>query len=175
MNAQITLAARPMGMVKKTDFNFQTTDMPMMADGQVLVQTIYISLDPAMRGWMNDTKSYIKPVQIGEVFRAGTAGKVIASDSPDFEIGSYVTGGWGVQQYAAVDPKTLIKVDVSISPLSTYLATLGMPGMTAYFGILDTGMPKAGETVVVSGAAGAVGSVVGQIAKIKGDTRAIVI
>ena len=168
MNAQITLAARPMGMVKKTDFNFQTTDMPMMADGQVLVQTMYISLDPAMRGWMNDSRSYIKPVQIGEVFRAGTAGKVIASDSPDFEIGSYVTGGWGVQQYAAVDPKTLIKVDVSISPLSTYLATLGMPGMTAYFGILDTGMPKAGETVVVSGAAGAVGSVVGQIAKIKG-------
>ena len=168
MNQQVTLAARPFGMVKKSDFNFETSPIPSIGGGEVLIKTIYISLDPAMRGWMNDSKSYIKPVAIGEVFRAGTAGIIIESQHAGFQAGDYVTGGWGVQQYATSNTKDLIKVSTAIAPLSTYLATLGMPGMTAYFGILDTGQPKAGETVVVSGAAGAVGSVVGQISKIKG-------
>ena len=168
MNHQVKLAARPVGMVQKTDFSFETAEMPTAKDGQVLIETIYVSLDPAMRGWMNDSRSYIKPVQIGDVFRAGTAGKVIESHHPDFQVNDYVTGGWGVQQFGVANGKDLIKVDTKIAPLSTYMATLGMPGMTAYFGILNTGQPKAGETVVVSGAAGAVGSVVGQIAKIKG-------
>jgi NADPH-dependent curcumin reductase len=167
-NRQIKLAARPVGEPKASDFQLDTTDVPSLESGQVLVKTQYISLDPAMRGWMNEGKSYIRPVQIGEVFRAGTAGQVIASDDPHFTVGDYVTGGWGVQEYAWAKPKELIKIDTRFVPQEEYLATLGMPGMTAYFGFLDTGLPKAGETVVVSGAAGAVGSVVGQIAKIKG-------
>ncbi len=168
MNQQVKLAARPVGMVQKTDFSFETADQPTARDGEVLIETIYVSLDPAMRGWMNDSRSYIKPVQIGEVFRAGTAGRVVASQHPGFQVGDHVTGSWGVQQFAVSNGKDLIKVDTQVAPLATYLATLGMPGMTAYFGLLNTGQPQPGETVVVSGAAGAVGSVVGQIAKIKG-------
>jgi NADPH-dependent curcumin reductase CurA len=121
-----------------------------------------------MRGWMNEAKSYIRPVAIGEIMRAGTGGKVIASKNPKFKEGDIVTGGLGVQEYAVSDGKGIIKVDTRLIPLTTYMGTLGMPGMTAYFGLLDIGKPQAGQTVVVSGAAGAVGSVVGQIAKIKG-------
>ena len=129
-----------------------------------------------MRGWMNEGRSYIKPIALGDVFRAGVAGQVVESQNPAFAVGDYVTGSLGVQQYAVVgagatdprSPEYLVKVDPRIVPLEAYLATLGMPGMTAYFGLLDTGQPKPGETVVVSGAAGAVGSVVGQIAKLKG-------
>jgi NADPH-dependent curcumin reductase len=168
MNKQITLAARPVGNPLPSDFSLEETPIPVPQEGEVLVKTLYLSLDPAMRGWMNDVRSYIKPVQIGEVFRAGTAGVVVESHSPDFKAGDYVTGGWGVQQYGVCLPNTLVKVDTKLAPLPVYLGVLGMPGMTAYFGILDTGQPKAGETVVVSGAAGAVGGVVGQIAKLMG-------
>ena len=121
-----------------------------------------------MRGWMNDVKSYIPPVQIGEVMRAGSAGQVIESKHPGFKKGDYVSGWGGVQQYIVDDGKGFYKVDPSLVPLECYIGTLGMPGMTAYFGILEVGKIKAGDTVLVSGAAGAVGSVVGQIAKIKG-------
>jgi NADPH-dependent curcumin reductase len=167
-NKQIVLASRPFGEVQLENFRLETTEVPTINDGEVLVKTKYISLDPAMRGWMNDAKSYIKPIAIDEVFRAGTAGVVVESKSGSFKAGDEVTGGWGVQEYASVPEAGLVKVDTQFVPLSNYLATLGMPGMTAYFGLLDTGQPKEGETVLVSAASGAVGSVVGQIAKIKG-------
>ncbi len=167
-NTQVKLASRPVGNPQPDNFTIETNEVPALTDGQLLIKTNYISLDPAMRGWMNEGKSYIRPVQIGEVFRAGAAGEVIQSTHPDYAVGDHVTGNWGVQQYAVSDGTGLVKVDTTLAPLETYLATLGMPGMTAYFGLLNTGLPKAGETVVVSGAAGAVGSVVGQIAKIKG-------
>jgi hypothetical protein len=121
-----------------------------------------------MRGWMNEGKSYIRPVAIGEVMRAGGAGRVMASRHPGFREGDLVTGGFGVQEYALSDGKGVNKVDTRLAPLPVYLGVLGMPGMTAYFGLLDVGRPEPGQTVVVSGAAGAVGSVVGQVARIKG-------
>ena len=167
-NHQIRLAARPVGLPKPTDWQFTEEDVPEPKDGEVLVKVQYISLDPAMRGWMNDAKSYIRPVGIGEVMRAGTGGQVVASKNPKFKEGDIVTGGLGVQEYGVSDGKGLIKVDTRMIPLTTYMGTLGMPGMTAYFGLLEIGKPQPGQTVVVSGAAGAVGSVVGQIAKIKG-------
>lgn len=168
INKQIVLASRPIGEPTSDNFRLETTAIPLPNEGEVLVKTKYISLDPAMRGWMNDAKSYIRPIQIDEVFRAGTAGTVVESKSDKFKIGDEVTGGWGVQEYSVVAEKDLIKIDTRFVPMSTYMATLGMPGMTAYFGFLDTGQPKEGETVLVSAASGAVGSVVGQIAKIKG-------
>ena len=167
-NHQIRLAARPVGMPKRSDWQFTEEAVPEPKDGEFLVKVQYLSLDPAMRGWMNEGKSYIRPVAIGEVMRAGGAGKVIASKHPKFKEGDLVTGGFGVQEYAVSDGKGAFKVDTRLVPLTTYLGTLGMPGMTAYFGLLEVGKPKQGETVVVSGAAGAVGSVVGQIARIMG-------
>ena len=174
-NTRILLASRPVGNPQPENLTIETVPVPALEDGQVLVQTKYISLDPAMRGWMNEGKSYIPPIQLGEVFRAGTAGQVIESNHPDYAVGEYVTGNWGVQQFGVLPGSSepnkgngLLKVDTGIAPLETYMATLGMPGITAYFGLLNTGQPQPGETVVVSGAAGAVGSVVGQIAKIKG-------
>jgi NADPH-dependent curcumin reductase CurA len=167
-NHQIRLAARPVGLPKPSDWQHTEEEVPELKDGEILVQVQYISLDPAMRGWMNDAKSYIRPVAIGEIMRAGTGGKVVASKNPKFKEGDIVTGALGVQEYAVSDGKGIIKVDTRLIPLTTYMGTLGMPGMTAYFGLLDIGKPQAGQTVVVSGAAGAVGSVVGQIAKIKG-------
>jgi NADPH-dependent curcumin reductase len=168
-NRQIRLAARPVGMPVATDFQLITEETPELKEGDVLVKTQLISLDPAMRGWMNVGKSYIRPVEIGEVMRAGGGGQVVASENPNFEVGDYVTGTTGVQEYLyAKGGKGLMKVDTTLAPLPKWLSVLGMTGMTAYFGLLDVGMPKAGETVLVSGAAGAVGMVVGQIAKIKG-------
>src|SRR6266481_5430053 len=131
---------------------------------------LYISLDPAMRGWMNEGRSYVPPVGIGEVMRAGAAGRVIESKNPGFAIGDHVTGLFGMQEYAISNGQGVTKVDTKFAPLPVYISTLGAPGMTAYFGLLETGELKDGETVVVSGAAGAVGAVVGQIAKIKGCT-----
>lgn len=168
LNKRIKLAARPVGMPKHSDWDFDEVENPVLEEGKVLVKTQFISLDPAMRGWMNDGKSYIPPVKIGAVMRAGTAGVVVESKSDFIKVGDYVSGYWGVQEYGQPDGKDLIKVDPSLAPLPTYLSTLGMPGMTAYFGLLNTGQPKEGETVLVSAASGAVGSVVGQIAKIKG-------
>jgi NADPH-dependent curcumin reductase CurA len=155
-------------MVGREHFDYVEEPVPELGDGQVLVKILYISLDPAMRGWVNEGRSYVPPVQIGEVMRAGTAGVVVESKSSKFAAGDHVSSWLGVQEYAVCDENAVFKVDVSAAPLTTYLGALGMPGMTAYFGLLDVGAPKEGETVVVSGAAGAVGSVVGQIAKLKG-------
>jgi NADPH-dependent curcumin reductase len=168
VNHQVRLAARPVGLPKRSDWQFTEAPVPQPRDGEVLAKVLYLSLDPAMRGWMNEGKSYIAPVGIGEVMRAGGVGRVTASKHPGFAIGEHVTGALGVQEYAALDGATLTKVDPKIAPLPVFLNALGMPGMTAYFGLLDVGQPKAGDTAVVSGAAGAVGATVGQIAKIKG-------
>jgi NADPH-dependent curcumin reductase len=168
MNRQFTLAARPVGLPKSTDFAFEEQALRVPADGEVVVQVQYISLDPAMRGWMNDVKSYVPPIGIGEVFRAGAVGRVIDSKHPKLAVGDHVSGALGVQAYAVVPGNHLTAVDPKLAPLPVMLSTLGMPGLTAYFGLLEVGKPVAGNTVVVSGAAGAVGSVVGQIAKIKG-------
>ena len=167
-NRQFRLAKRPVGMVKRSDFDFVESAVPVAGEGEILVKVLYLSLDPAMRGWMNEGKSYIPPVAIGEVMRAGAAGVVVASNHPAFAVGDHVVGALGVQDYAVSNGKGLTKVDPAVAALPVHLGTLGMPGMTAYFGILDVGKLKSGDSVVVSGAAGAVGQVVGQIAKIKG-------
>jgi NADPH-dependent curcumin reductase CurA len=171
-NQQYRLAARPVGMPKDSDWSFSTETLRDIVDGEIIVQAIYLSLDPAMRGWMNEGKSYIRPVAINEVMRAGGIGKVIVSKSAKFAVGEYVSGGIGVQKFwvGAADDKSasFYKVDPKLAPLPKYLNALGMPGMTAYFGLLDVGQPKASETVVVSGAAGAVGQTVGQVARQKG-------
>ncbi len=167
-NHQFRLAARPVGLPKRSDFQYTEEPVRDPGAGQILVKILYVSLDPAMRGWMNEGKSYIPPVVIGDVMRAGGIGKVIASQNPGFAEGDHVVGMFGVQEYALSDGKGLTKVDPKLAPLPVYLGTLGMPGLTAYFGLLEVGALKAGDTVVVSGAAGAVGMAVGQIAKIKG-------
>ncbi|WP_020672870.1 NADP-dependent oxidoreductase [Amycolatopsis nigrescens] len=167
-NHQFRLAARPSGLPKPTDWEYRAQPVAGPADGEFLVEISHLSLDPAMRGWMNAGKSYIPPVEIGEVMRAGAIGRVIESRNPRFAVGDHVSGTFGVQEYAVSDGREVRKVDPDVAPLATYLGALGMPGMTAYFGLLDIGRPKAGQTVVVSGAAGAVGSVTGQIAKIHG-------
>ena len=168
LNRQFRLAARPQGLVKRSDWDLTEESVPEPKDGEFLVNVQYISLDPAMRGWMNDTRSYVPPVQIGEVMRALGAGRVVESNASGYEAGDFVVGVFGVQEYATSDGRGVIKVDPNLAPLPVYLGTLGMPGMTAYFGLLDVGEAKEGETVVVSAAAGAVGTVAGQVAKIKG-------
>ncbi|HPH21574.1 MAG TPA: NADP-dependent oxidoreductase [Haliscomenobacter sp.] len=166
---QLIFVKRPVGLPTTDTWKLEERPLPELAEGQALVQQHYISLDPAMRGWLNDSKSYIPPVGIGEVMRAGSVGQVIAvNQHPTLTVGDYVSGNGGVQQYAIAGEKGWFKVDPTLASLPTYIGTLGMPGQTAYHGLLDVGKAKAGETVVVSGAAGAVGSVVGQIAKIKG-------
>ncbi len=167
-NRQWRLAARPNGLPVAADWEFRSEAVPEPADGQMLVRVLYVSLDPAMRGWMNDRRSYVPPVGIGEVMRAGGAGRVIVSRHPGFSAGDHVTGTFGVQEYALSDGAGVMKVAVDRAPLTKYLSVLGMPGVTAYFGLLEIGRPVSGETVVVSAASGAVGQVVGQIAKIKG-------
>jgi NADPH-dependent curcumin reductase CurA len=167
-NRQVKLAARPVGMPKRSDWEFVTSEVREPGDGEVLVKVLYLSLDPAMRGWMNEGRSYIPPVKIGEVMRAGGAGVVIASNDPAYAIGTHVTGTFGIQEFATVAGKSLTRVDASVAPLPVYLNVLGMPGITAYFGLTDIGRPQSGDTVVVSGAAGAVGMTVGQVAKILG-------
>jgi len=167
-NHQFRLAARPVGLPKPSDWSNVEEPVTEPGDGEVLVKVQYISLDPAMRGWVNEGRSYIPPVGIGEVMRALAAGEVIASKHPDLAVGDHVTGLLGVQEYAIANGAAVMKVDTSLASLPVYLSTLGMPGMTAYFGLLDIGAPAAGETVLVSGAAGAVGGLVGQIARIKG-------
>lgn len=168
INRQFLLAQRPVGAPTRDTFSFVENPLAEPAEGQIVVKNAYLSLDPAMRGWMNDAKSYIPPVGLGEVMRALGVGEVIASKNPKFAVGDHVNGALGVQDYFVGEPRGFYKVDPSRAPLPLYLSALGMTGMTAYFALLDVGAPKAGETVVISGAAGAVGSVVGQIAKIKG-------
>ena len=167
-NAQIKLAARPSGLPKRTDWEFVRGEARDPAEGEVLVKILYLSLDPAMRGWMNEGRSYIPPVRLGDVMRAGGAGVVVASRDANFVPGDHVTGTLDVQEYATVKGIGLTKIDPAVAPLPVYLNVLGMPGMTAYFGLFDVGRPKSGDTVVVSGAAGAVGMTVGQLAKIHG-------
>ncbi len=172
-NHQVRLAARPVGLPKPADWSFTEEPVPATAPGAVLVKTWYLSLDPAMRGWMNDAKSYIAPVGIGEVMRAGGIGVVVVSDNPAFPVGCHVSASLGVQEYCLIGATeikrySLFKIDLALGTPTQWLNVLGMPGMTGYFGLMDVGQPKAGETVVVSGAAGAVGQTVGQVAKIKG-------
>ncbi len=169
MNKQILLRKRPMGMPEQDTWELVETEIPQPKNGEVLVQTHYISLDPAMRGWLNEVKSYIEPVAIDDVMRAGTIGKVIKSNNhPTLKEGDVLSGWGGVQQYFCTNGEGQFKVDTNLAPMTKYIGALGMPGMTAYFGILEVGKIKEGETVLMSGAAGAVGSVAGQIAKIKG-------
>jgi NADPH:quinone reductase len=166
-NRQILLAARPVGWPKESDFQLAESLVPDVGDGQILVRTVYLSVDPYMRGRMNDRKSYMPPVGLGDVMTGGVVGKVVKSKNSRFAEGDYVTGLLGWQNYALSDGKGIRKIGTD-PPISTALGVLGMPGLTGYFGLLEIGKPKSGETVVVSGAAGAVGSLVGQIAKIKG-------
>jgi NADPH-dependent curcumin reductase CurA len=170
VNHQFRLASRPVGVPNRSVWNYTEEPLPEPKDGEVLVKVLYISLDPAMRGWISEAKSYVPPVAIGEVMRALGAGKVIASKFPGLAAGDYVGGIFGVQEYAVAPGKAVNKIDAPADKLPVYIGGLGMPGMTAYFGLLDVGRPEAGNMVVVSGAAGAVGSMVGQIAKIKGCT-----
>ena len=169
---QVRLASRPVGMATAQNWSFTEEPVAEPADGQVLVRTLVLSLDPAMRGWLNEGKSYISPVGIGEVMRAGGIGRVIASRNPEFAPGDLVSGLLGVQEYCqpalGVPGGRLHKIDPKLGTPAQWLNVFGMPGMTAYFGLLDVGQPKAGDTLVVSGAAGAVGQTVGQLAKIKG-------
>lgn len=172
-NHQIRLASRPHGLPTRDNWSFTTEPVAEPAEGGVLVKTLSLSLDPAMRGWMNEGKSYIPPVGIGEVMRAGGVGRVVASKNPDFAVGDAVYGTLGVQEYVLVERDAirrngLTRIDLRAGTVGQWLNVLGMPGMTGYFGLMDVGLPKAGETVVVSGAAGAVGQTVGQLAKIKG-------
>jgi NADPH-dependent curcumin reductase len=168
VNHQFQLAARPVGLPKPSDWNYTEEPIAEPGDGEVLVKIHYIGLEPAMRGWMNEGRSYIAPVGIGDVMRGFAAGEVIASNFPGLAVGDHVSGVLGVQEYAVANGNAVFKLDTGLAPLESYLGTLGMPGMTAYFGLLDIGKPAEGETVVVSGAGGAVGGVVGQIAKLKG-------
>ena len=169
VNHQVRLAARPTGTPGPDVWEHTTEPVGEPGEGRFLVKVSHVSLDPAMRGWMNAGKSYVPPVEIGEVMRALAAGEVVASHHPDFAVGDRVTGTFGVQEYAVSDGSGVQKVHPTDEVgLPTYLSVLGMTGMTAYFGLFDVGALRDGETVVVSGAAGAVGSVVGQLAKIKG-------
>ncbi|MBA3594043.1 MAG: NADP-dependent oxidoreductase, partial [Polaromonas sp.] len=171
-NHQVRLASRPVGLPTRDNWSFTTEPVAEPGPGGVLVKTLCLSLDPAMRGWMNEGKSYIPPVEIGAVMRAGGVGQVIASNNTTFAVGDYVNAGLDVQEYCLIPEEQIkrsgmFKIDARMG-LTSWLNVLGMPGMTGYFGLMDVGQPKPGETVVVSGAAGAVGQTVGQIAKLKG-------
>jgi len=171
-NTAVRLVKRPVGLPVPDDFEVTRAETPELADGEALVAVSHISLDPAMRGWMSDMPSYITPVGLGDVMRALAVGTVVESRSDAVAEGDAVSGLLGVQSHVVVNGGAVQKVDASTAPLPKYLSALGMPGMTAYFGLLAIGDPQPGETVVVSGAAGAVGQLVGQIAKIK-DARAV--
>ena len=171
INKKLLFKKRPYGLPDENTWELTEEKLPDLLEGEILIEHEYISLDPAMRGWMNEARSYIKPIEIGEVMRAGSVGKVIKkSGKTRFNVGDHVSGWGGVQTHCISNGENLIKVDPLKSNLSTYLGVLGMPGMTAYFGILEEARIKEGDVVLVSGAAGAVGSLVGQIAKIKGCT-----
>jgi len=170
LNNTVRLKQRPYGFTDKNTWNISEEDLPELKDNEFLVKVNYISLDPAMRGWLDDVKSYLPPVQIGEVMRAGNTGEVVKSNNPKFKVGAKVMGWFGVQSYAVSEGKQVLDISQFGLPEEKFLSVLGMTGYTAYFGLLDVGLPKSGETIVVSGAAGAVGSIVGQIAKLKGLT-----
>jgi NADPH-dependent curcumin reductase CurA len=165
---QVRLAARPVGFPKESDFRIVEAPVPAAGPGEILVRTVYLSLDPYMRGRMSDARSYVPPVALGDVMEGGTVGEVVRSNHPGFAVGDVVEGRLGWQEYAVSAGKGVRKIDSTIAPISTALGVLGMPGLTAYFGLLEVGQPKPGETVVVSAASGAVGGLVGQIAKLRG-------
>lgn len=169
MNRQVLLKSRPAGRAQASNFELVEASVPAPGRGQVLIRNIWLSLDPAMRGWITEAKNYSEPVPLGSVMRGFTVGEIVESQHPDYTAGEIILGVHGWQQYAVSDGKNIVrKIDPTLAPISTALGVLGHTGMTAYIGMLDIGQPKPGETVVVSTAAGAVGSVAGQIAKIKG-------
>ncbi|MGB0384931.1 MAG: NADP-dependent oxidoreductase [Ardenticatenaceae bacterium] len=170
ISREIRLKSRPTGMPTADNFELATVTLPAAGAGQVLVKNLYMSVDPYMRGRMVDRRSYVPPFQIGEALTGGCVGEVVESQHPDYEVGEFVAGFLGWREYYLSDGQGLNKVSPALAPLSAYLGTAGMPGQTAYWGLLDIGQPVAGETVFVSAAAGAVGSVVCQIAKMKGCT-----
>ena len=168
VNTQCRLAVRPVGLPKAADFTIVEEPVPAAADGGIVVEIDYLSIDPAMRTWMNAGRSYVPPVQIGEVMRALAVGHVVESRHRGFAVGDDVSGLFGVQRYAVSNGADVNKVDTSVAPATVHLGALGISGLTAYFGLLDVGRPEPGQTVLVSAAAGSVGNIVGQIAKIKG-------
>lgn len=165
---KFVLASRPKGAPTPENFELQTEELGSPSEGEIAVETLYLSVDPYMRGRMKDAKSYSKPFEIGGVITGGSVGRVIESRHERYKEGDIVLGGWGWQTHAILKGEEANPVDPDLAPIQTALGVLGMTGMTAYFGLLDIGQPKPGETVVVSGAGGAVGMIVGQIAKIKG-------
>jgi NADPH-dependent curcumin reductase CurA len=169
LNHQIRLAARPSGLPKPSDWELTAEPVPVPGPGEFVVAVEYVSIDPAMRRWIATDAFYSEPVAIGDVMEAGAIGRVTGSKHPGFAVGEYVYGGFGVQEFARSDGAGVTKVDPGLAPLTAYLQALGIPGLTAYFGLLDVGRPREGDTVVVSAAAGGVGSVAGQIATIKGS------
>ena len=168
VNVQCRLAERPVGLPKPSDWSIVEEPASEPGDGELRVRVEYLSVDPAMRSWMNAGRSYVPPVEVGAVMRAAGIGRVTDSNHPDHEVGEHVYGVFGVQRYAVSDGRGLTRVDTTLAPPPVHLGVLGLSGLTAYFGLLDIGRPEPGQTVVVSGAAGSVGSVVGQIARIKG-------
>ncbi len=167
-NRKITLAERPKGMPDEQTFEFKSEKITEIQQGEILLRTLYVSVDPYMRGRMVNAESYIEPFELNKVIEGGAIGEVIESKSNRFEPGDIVIGNFGWQEYYVAQENDIRKIDPSVAPITTHLGILGMTGLTAYFGLLDIGQPKEGETVVISGAAGSVGSTVGQIAKIKG-------
>ncbi len=168
VNRLVRLKSRPVGMVRRDDFDIVDEPAADAGEGEFRVRVEYVSLDPAMRGWISAGKSYVPPVEIGAVMRGFAAGIVDQSNHPDYKVGDAVAGLLGVQHYAVSKGARCFKVDPSKAPLERWIGGLGMPGQTAYFGLIEVGKPKPGETVVVSAASGAVGSIVGQIARIVG-------
>ncbi len=168
VNTQCRLAARPTDTLNASNWSIVEEPKPVAAEGQFVVQVDYLSIDPAMRTWLNAGRSYVPPVEIGEVMRALGVGHVIESRHPGFAVGDDVSGIFGVQRYAVSDGTEVNKIDTTLAPAPVYLSALGISGLTAYFGLLDVGRPEPGQTVLVSGAAGSVGSIAGQIARIKG-------
>ena len=169
-NRRWVLGKRPIGMVSKENFQFEESEIEEIKDGEMLVKNLYFGFDPTQRGWLNDMKSYMPPVKIGEVMRSSTISQVVESNIPDFNQGDIVQGSFGWQEFGITDGKGFMnaaKIPEDI-PVTASLSVYGVTGLTAYFGLLDVGKPKEGETVVISGAAGATGSVAGQIAKLKG-------
>jgi NADPH-dependent curcumin reductase CurA len=168
MSREIRLKKRPVGLPSESDFELAQVPVPEPGEEELLVRNIYMSVDPYMRGRMSDRESYVPPFQLGEPLTGGCVGQVIASKGGDFEVGDYVLGMQGWREYYVSNGEGLMKIDPKLAPLQSYLGVTGMPGLTAYVGLLDIGQPKQGETVFVSAASGAVGSLVCQIAKLKG-------
>ncbi len=168
VNVQCRLGARPVGLPKTSDWEFVEAAVPEPENGEFCVRVEYLSVDPAMRSWMNAGRSYVPPVEIGAVMRAGGIGRVVESRNSDYAVGETVYGVFGVQRYALSDGRDVTRIDTTLASAPVHLGVLGVGGLTAYFGLLDVGRPEPGQTVVVSGAGGSVGSIVGQIARIKG-------